>query len=67
MLGSRLRGRKLDEAGFGSEKAEIVLSRDRKRWTRTVSRGALLYGDLVNEKLRCLRMTMVVKHGKKQK
>lgn len=55
---SRLRGRKIDEAGFESEKAEIVLSRDRQRWTSNVSRGAFLYGDLVNGNLRCLRMKM---------
>jgi hypothetical protein len=57
---SRSRGRKIDEAGFESEKAEIVLSRDRQRWTSNVSRGFLLYGDLVKGKLRCLRMIMVV-------
>jgi hypothetical protein len=60
MLWSRLRGRNIDEAGFESEKAEIVLSRDRQQWTSNVSRGALLYGDLVNGKLRCLRMIMAV-------
>ena len=48
MLWSRLRAGKIDEAGFESEKAEIVLSRDGQRWTSNVSRGALLYGDLVN-------------------
>lgn len=50
MLWSRLRGRKIDEAGFGSEKAEIVLSRDVQGWPSNVSRGALFYGDLVNGK-----------------
>jgi hypothetical protein len=57
---SRMRGRKIDEAGFDSEKAEIEWSRDRQRWTSNVSRGAFLYRDLVNGKLRCLRMIMAV-------
>jgi hypothetical protein len=39
MLWSRLRAGKIDEAGFESEKAEIVLSRDGQRWTSNVSRG----------------------------